>query len=154
SVDGISRRLTTAMTRRRAHTVAAAPRRTGPQKASRTASSECLQQAGAVLRRLFGHLPDEYLCVKDRGHRFSLVNRAFCRLHGCETEQGILGRTDYDFHPPLLARLYVELDRRVMETRQPLIAEVGLVRGADGLAQWYCGTKVPVRGANGQIIGV
>lgn len=106
------------------------------------------------LWEMFDVLPDIYLFVKDRRHRFMRVNRAEMALHGCVTAAGIVGRTDFDFHPPALAAHYVEEDRRVMASGRPLIDQVWLVRGADGMPRWYVSSKFPVRGRRGAVIGV
>ena len=86
---------------------------------------------------LFDRLPQIYLFVKDRCHRFIQVNDALWRLHGCAGAEGMLGRTDYDFHPPALAAQYVAEDRVVMESATALVDQPWLVAGADGVPLWY-----------------
>jgi PAS domain S-box-containing protein len=107
-----------------------------------------------VWAELFDVLPDVYLFVKDRRHRFVRVNRSELALHGCTQEAEILGRTDFDFHPPALAAQYVEEDRKVMESGRPLLNQVWLVRSADGTPRWYLSSKFPVRGRRNAVIGV
>ncbi|HEX8915394.1 MAG TPA: helix-turn-helix domain-containing protein [Humisphaera sp.] len=108
----------------------------------------------AALAPLFDHLPRVYLFVKDREHRFVRVNRAFLLLHGCRTEFDVVGRTDFDFHPPALAAQYVEEDKRVMATGQTLADRAWLVRGADGMPRWYLSTKMPLRDRRGKVVGL
>jgi AraC-like DNA-binding protein len=103
---------------------------------------------------LFDHLPDTYLFVKDLHHRFVQVNLALARLEGCHDASGMLGRTDFDFHPPTLAAQYVAEDERVMTRRQPLIDQLWLVPGADGVPLWYRSTKVPLIAADDSVIGI
>lgn len=103
---------------------------------------------------LFDHLPDTYLFVKDLHHRFVQVNLALARLEGCHDASGMLGRTDFDFHPPTLAAQYVAEDERVMVRRQSLIDQLWLVPGADGVPLWYRSTKVPLIGADDRVIGI
>lgn len=107
-----------------------------------------------VFAELFDVLPHIYHFIKDRAHRYVKVNRSLLALHGCEAEAEMLGRTDFDFNPPTLAAQYVEEDRRVMETRQPLVDQVWLVQSADGTPRWYISSKFPVLGARGAVIGV
>jgi AraC-like DNA-binding protein len=66
----------------------------------------------------------------------------------------MIGRTDFDFHPPALAAQYVEEDRRVMESGRPLVNQVWLVRSADGTPRWYVSSKFPVPGPGGAVQGV
>jgi len=103
---------------------------------------------------LFEHLPRVYLFVKDTAGRFVKVNAPTLALHGCSTESEMLGRTDFDFHPPALAAQYVDEDRRVMENRHPLCDQVWLVMGHDGMPRWYLSTKMPLLGRGGRPVGV
>jgi AraC-like DNA-binding protein len=103
---------------------------------------------------LFDHLPDTYLFVKDREHRFVQVNMALARLEGCTSPDDMRGLTDFDFHPPTLAAQYVAEDDRVMARREPLIDQLWLVTGADGVPLWYRSTKVPLLDHQGQVLGI
>lgn len=107
-----------------------------------------------VLTELFDVLPNIFLFLKDRRHRYMKVNRALLTLHGCRAESEMLGRTDFDFNPPALAAQYVEEDRRVMDTRAPLIDQVWLVQSADGMPRWYISSKFPLFGARGAVLGI
>jgi AraC-like DNA-binding protein len=103
---------------------------------------------------LFDHLPDTYLFVKDRAHRFVQVNAALARLEGCRSPDDMRGLTDFDFHPPTLAAQYVAEDDRVMARREPLIDQLWLVPGADGVPLWYRSTKVPLIDRDDQVLGI
>lgn len=103
---------------------------------------------------LFDHLPDAFLYVKDRHSRFVKVNEALWRLEGCADESGMFGRTDFDFHPPALAAQYIDEDRRVMASGRPLVDQLWLVPGADGVPLWYLSSKRPLHDAAGAVIGI
>ncbi len=103
---------------------------------------------------LFDHLPQVYLFVKDRHHRFIRANAALWRLNGLASEDGMIGRTDFDFHPPSLAAQYVEEDRLVMRRRTPLVDRPWLVPGADRVPLWYLSSKRPLLDAAGAVIGL
>lgn len=103
---------------------------------------------------LFDHLPDVYLFVKDRDHRFRYVNEAEWKAQGCRSAAEMIGKRDEDFHPPVLARQYVAEDVRVMETGRPCLGQVWLVSSADERPRWYACTKLPVRADDGRVIGV
>lgn len=107
-----------------------------------------------ALLELFEHLPRVYLFVKDTAGRFVKVNRPTLLLHGCGQESEMLGRTDFDFHPPALAAQYVEEDAKVMKTRQPLADQVWLVMGHDKMPRWYLSTKIPLLGKSGEPVGL
>lgn len=103
---------------------------------------------------LFDHLPDTYLFVKDRHSRFVQVNAALVRLEGCRSADEMYGKTDFDFHPPIMAAQYIAEDNRVMAKREPLIDQLWLVAGADGMPLWYRSTKVPLVSRDDQVIGI
>jgi PAS domain S-box-containing protein len=103
---------------------------------------------------LFDHLPRVYLYVKDRAHRFVKVNRGLLELLGLRSESEILGKTDLDITAPVLAEQYLEEDRRVMESRQPLPRQAWLVPGADGIPRWFISTKLPLFDRAGEVIGL
>ncbi|MEI7908423.1 MAG: AraC family transcriptional regulator [Verrucomicrobiota bacterium] len=104
--------------------------------------------------QLFDHLPQVFLYVKDRQHRFVRVNSAMAQLCGCSSTGEVLGKSDHDFSPPALADQYVEEDRQVMRSKQPLVDQVWLVPDAAGIPCWYFSTKLPIPGRGGQIIGI
>jgi AraC-like DNA-binding protein len=109
---------------------------------------------GEVAFALFDQLPDTFLFVKDRAGRFVRVNTALWRLHGCRDAGGMLGRTDFDFHPPALAAQYVAEDGEVMHARRPLLDRPWLVPGADGVPLWYQSSKLPLVDTTGAVVGI
>lgn len=53
--------------------------------------------------------------VKDRSHRFVLLNDAFCEFSGHSREE-MLGKTDFDFFPAHQAQVFQEKDEDVFLT--------------------------------------
>jgi AraC-like DNA-binding protein len=106
------------------------------------------------LFRLFDFLPRVYLFVKDAESRFVRVNEAMLQLKALQSQEEIVGKTDFDFHPPLLAAQYVEEDRRVMKSGQPLRDQVWLVMGADRMPRWYLSSKLPLHGPRRKVVGL
>lgn len=107
-----------------------------------------------VFLDLFNHLPDVYLFIKDREHRFMRVNASTLLLHACRSEAEMIGRTDFDFHPPAYAAQYIEEDAIIMKSGRPLIDQVWLVPDFRGLPQWYLSSKLPIRDLRGKIAGI
>ncbi len=103
---------------------------------------------------LFDVIPEVCLFVKDREHRYMKVNRGELLMHGCASEEEILGKTDFDFNPPALAAQYVEEDKRVMRSRRPLLDQIWLVQRADGLPQWYLCNKLPLFDRSDNVLGI
>jgi AraC-like DNA-binding protein len=109
--------------------------------------------AEAVMR-LFDSLPQTFFYAKDCHSRFVKVNQPFLENHGLTQESQAIGKTDRDFHPPLMAEAYIEEDRRVMASRQPLPGQVWLVLHRRCLPRWYVSTKTPLFDPGGEVIGI
>ncbi|HOX82337.1 MAG TPA: PAS domain S-box protein [Chryseolinea sp.] len=60
--------------------------------------------------------------VKDEKHRWLLYNDSFCSLNHCTREE-LLGKSDYDFHPPEEAKIFWKNDNHVLKTGDPSISE-------------------------------
>jgi PAS domain S-box-containing protein len=111
--------------------------------------------AGAAsLVELFAALPHTYFFAKDRRGRFVAVNHLFLDNHGLANETEAIGRTDRDFHPPVLAEAYMAEDERVMRSGRPLAGQLWMVPHRRGPPRWYACTKVPLRDGRGEVIGV
>lgn len=103
---------------------------------------------------LFDSLPQTYFYAKDTESRFVRVNQLFLENHGLETESQALGKTDRDFHPPLMAEAYIEEDRRVMEVRKTIPGQMWLVLHRRRVPRWYVSTKTPLFDPAGEVIGL
>ncbi|WP_372845227.1 helix-turn-helix domain-containing protein [Pontiella sp.] len=103
---------------------------------------------------LFNHLPDVWYFLKDRQGRFILGNDQFVRQCGAQTEEEIIGKTDFDFFPLGRAQSYVKDDNFVMDTGQSIIDRVELAPDPGNSINWFITTKVPVYSSCGEIIGL
>ncbi|MFN3148478.1 helix-turn-helix domain-containing protein [Bremerella sp.] len=110
--------------------------------------------AELALAGLFDYLPDVYLYVKDRDSRFVAVNEALWKLRGFESEADVVGKTDLDLHPRYLAERYMAEDRQVMESGIPLPNQIWLVPSKPGELKWFISSKMPLRSATGEVIGI
>ena len=102
----------------------------------------------------FQNLRGVCLFVKDAQHRFLSVNREELDLHGLQHESEMIGRDDFDFHPPALAAQYQEEDREVLGSGKSLTERLWLVASAGGTPGWYLCSKHPLRDGNGRVIGL
>lgn len=101
---------------------------------------------------LFDELSDVLFWVKDASHRIAALNRAFAERVKLPRET-ILGQTDADLYYPELAQVFMEDDRRVFETGEPMRRKIELLTSRFGGVEWRSTTKLPVWDPNGQIIG-
>ncbi len=114
----------------------------------------CRYPLAESVMRLFDALPQTFFYAKDHDSRFVKVNQPFLDNHGLTHESQAIGKTDRDFHPPLLAEAYIEEDRRVMAGRQTLPGQVWLVLHRRCLPRWYVSTKTPLFDPGGEVIGI
>ncbi len=119
----------------------------------RTSFFQDLRSAAEIVR-LLDWTPEVHFFAKDRAGRFMAVNRASLQRHGLSSEDEIIGKTDFDFHPPSMAAAYVAEDRRVMESGEPLPEQRWLVYDSVGTQRWFLSTKHPLFGHSGEVIGI
>lgn len=112
-----------------------------------------LRSASEIIR-LLDWTPEVHFFAKDRYGRFMAVNRASLERHGLDSEDEIIGKTDFDFHPPSMAAAYVAEDRSVMESGEPLPEQRWLVYDSTGTQRWFLSTKHPLFGRSGKVIGI
>lgn len=103
---------------------------------------------------LFEFLPQVYMYVKAADGRYLRVNHVVCRVVGANSEADVIGRTDLDFFPPAIATQYVEEDRRVIKSAQPLRDQVWLVPDSKGVPQIYSCNKIPLLDHRGKVVAL
>lgn len=115
--------------------------------------SDPLESAAQILQ-LFQYLPRAYLFIKERDGCFVYANKSFLSLHGVKRLEDLVGKRDFDFHPPALASQYIEEDQRVMASGRPLPDQIWLVMGYDRMPRWYVSSKVPLFDRKHAVIGI
>ncbi len=118
------------------------------------AGGERLVREHEVFGALFDLVPDVFVFWKDAEHRFVEVNLALCKLHNCRSPEEMKGRTDWDFHPPVLAGQYIAEDQMVMKSGRPLLDQIWLVPGASGMPRWYLCSKIPLFSKGRKVTGI
>lgn len=108
-------------------------------------------QSVALLQAVIDAIPDP-IFVKDREHRWIVVNDAFCALLGRTREQ-ILGRSDPDLFPPEQVEVFWRMDDAVIEGRAAIDNEE-LVTRASGEVRTIWTRKIPLLNARGEAVGV
>ncbi|ANT53985.1 EAL domain-containing protein [Mesorhizobium amorphae] len=105
------------------------------------------------LQTLIDWVPD-YLWVKDTESRFVVANRALSVDCGREKTGDMIGLTDFDLHAPELAQKFRAVEQNVLSSGQPMIDKEEFVVDASGAVRWFSSTKVPLRNARNDIIGL
>ena len=76
-----------------------------------------------LLSALLDNVPDR-IYIKDTESRFIKGSTALAKRLGLSSAQEIVGKTDYDFHPDILAKSFHEDEQRVILTGKPIINKV------------------------------
>ncbi len=109
-----------------------------------------LREQGQLLRTILDATPD-FVCLQDRDSVYLAANRAFCRLVG-RSEAEIIGLTGRDLYSPRLAEKFAAEDREIIRSGKTLVKENRIRR--NGELRWLHVMKIPVRNAEGRIIGL
>ncbi|HEV2197890.1 MAG TPA: response regulator [Candidatus Acidoferrum sp.] len=119
----------------------------------RIRAKETLSAERAILRALIDNVPD-YMYVKDTDCRFLLANVAVARQMGAKGPEELLGKTDFDFYPSDLATTFFEDEQKVIRAGQAEINREESGMDPQGNLSHVLTTQVPLRGRNGQVIGL
>jgi diguanylate cyclase (GGDEF)-like protein/PAS domain S-box-containing protein len=113
---------------------------------------DVLGKRSAQLHTLLQTIPD-LIWLKDINGIYISCNSAFERLYGTK-EADIIGKTDYDFVDKQQADSFRENDHKAMMANQAVSNEEWLTFADGGYRGLFEAVKVPLKDANGQIIGV
>ncbi len=113
---------------------------------------EMLIREKALLDSMLQTIPD-YIYFKDVDSKFLRVSESMVELFGAISNQEIIGKTDFDFHPLADAKLYFDEEQQIIKRRKGF---VNIIReGADetGEELWTSVTKLPMYDETGKCIG-
>lgn len=112
-----------------------------------------LVEAKEYLNAIINTIADP-IFVKDRQHKFVLVNNALCKFTGFSREQ-MLGKDDTDFFPKEQVDIFWGNDEKVFATRAESIQEEAIT-GAQGVTKNIMTRKTLYSDKNGQdfIVGI
>jgi len=109
--------------------------------------------ARMTLQLLIDQVPD-YLWIKDPESRFVVVNKALAAGSGFATTSDLVGRSDFDIHPPEAARVFRAREMEVLASGRSAAYLEEVVVTASGARQWLASTKAPLRDDNGEVVGL
>ena len=105
-----------------------------------------------LLRTLIDNLPDA-IYAKDTAGRKTLANLADLKNLRCPTEAGAIGKSDYDFFPPEVAKQFHDDDQKVFHG-EPVINREEHFFDAAGRKRWLLTSKLPLCDRDGKIAGL
>ena len=106
-----------------------------------------------LLRALLDNVPDR-IYFKDRDSRFLQCSLAMARRLGLQDPEQVVGKTDFDFHPPKDATEFFEDEQHLLRTGVPLINKIERQTATGGAEIWASVTKVPTRNRAGEVTGI
>jgi PAS domain S-box-containing protein len=118
----------------------------------RKRAEEALIEERHLLHILMDNLPD-HIYFKDRESRFIRINKAVAKWFGLGDPAQALGKTDFDFFSDEHARQAYADEQEVIRTGGPIEAIEEKETWPDGHETWVSTTKMPLRDAQGHIIG-
>ncbi len=107
----------------------------------------------ALLRALIDNLPDS-VYVKDVDGRYVVNNAAHLHVLGAESQEEVVGKTDFDYYPEDLAGRYHAEDQVVLRAGHPLVDQERPVRNGSGDQVWVSTTRMPLRDGAGRVAGL
>ena len=107
-----------------------------------------------LLQTLFDLAPDVAFFVKDAQGRYVAVNDSLVMRHGLKRKSDAIGKCPRDICPGDFGKIPSEQDARVLRTGKPLIDHMELQWHRPHDPVWCLTTKLPIRGANGNVIGL
>ena len=130
-------------------------RSASPGSAGQAQDAFFARMAPGAFTALFAGLEGVTFFLKDREGRFMGFSPSARQGLDFGAEQELIGLTDHDVLPASIADRMRDDDRKVMESRQPLLNIVELlVNPAHNDIGWYVTNKFPVLDKRGRVIGV
>ncbi len=118
-------------------------------------AEETLDRERILLRTLIDNLPD-YIYAKDKQGRFVLNNVAHAKSFN-STPKELLGKSDFDFFAPELAKQFFTDEQKIIETGTPVINQEQfkgkIVGDKSSQKRWSVSTKVLWRDDQGVVLG-
>lgn len=119
----------------------------------RKRAEQAIAEERNLLRTLIDAVPD-FIYVKDTQHRFLLTNKAHAQARGYENPNDLIGKTDFDLFPQVLAKTFKDEEIAIIQHGRSLIDYEQPSQGYAGGFEWASSNKVPLRNLQGDIIGL
>lgn len=109
----------------------------------RKAAEESLRQERYLLRTLIDNIPD-YIYIKDTSLRHIINNKANVQLIGAESEAETIGKTVLDYFDQSIAEEFMQADRKVLSSGQPVLDLEEKIIGHNNEIRWLLTSKIPL----------
>lgn len=106
-----------------------------------------------LFRTLIDIIPDS-LYVKDLEGKKVIANPQEVKYMGLSSEAEAIGKTDFDIYPQELAEKFTAIDTMVLKEGKQIINNVDEIIQEGQPSKWLLSSKVPLRNAQDEIIGL
>ncbi len=117
----------------------------------RKRAEEALHKSEALFHSLIESLPQN-IFSKDLEGRFIFANQNYCAVEG-KSPADIVGKTDFELHPPQLAQQYRADDRYVIENEE-VLEKVEIHQPLGGERFYVQIIKTPLYDSEGRVAGI
>ncbi|WP_395745563.1 response regulator [Prosthecobacter sp.] len=130
----------------------AKPAKERAKQAACTPSLTSIEEHYKLLSCLLDYIPDR-IYFKDKQGAFVLVSRSEASYLGAAEPAEVIGKTDFDYFEHSLAQAAWEDEQELMRVGQSISGKEEKKLLLDGRTGWALVTKIPLRDADGSIIG-
>jgi AraC-like DNA-binding protein len=104
--------------------------------------------------QLFDHLPDIVFFIKNTRGEYMVVNSTLVQRCGLRQKSQLIGRTPAEVLRPPLGLSFEAQDRKVLQSGQPLLAQLELHLYPSREVGWCLTSKLPLLKRDGGVIGL
>lgn len=105
------------------------------------------------LRSIFDLFPD-YIFYKDINCRFIIANLKVVELMQAASHEELVGKTDFDFYPPDMARKFYENDQMIIKSKKAALNIEEVNYNVAGEKMYISMSKIPLINENNVVIGL
>lgn len=99
-------------------------------------------------------LPGSMFALKDMDSRYIYMSSALRHVIQVDSLNDVIGLTDFDLFPRMIAESFRQNDQLVFQHGQPLINEVHLTCFFNRAPGWSFSSKFPIHDVSGRVIGL
>ncbi|MFW6312322.1 MAG: histidine kinase dimerization/phosphoacceptor domain -containing protein, partial [Spirochaetota bacterium] len=115
-------------------------------------TAEPLRYEDTIVRELLATSPD-HISFKDLNGRFVRISASLVPVFGLDRPEDAIGKSDFDFYPEEQARAFFEEEQCMIRGGPPVINRLADYLHPDGSVVRGLVTKMPLRDAEGTVIG-
>jgi PAS domain S-box-containing protein len=116
-------------------------------------AEERLSNERLLLRIIIDKIPD-VIYVKDINARKILANKADYTNCGFNSEEELIGKSDFDVYPKEIAEQFFANDQKILKQEETVLNRLEKLTKKNGESVWLKSTKLPLHNNEGECIGM